>query len=711
MTGRFQMIARVRLSLFASVMIAAVATGAGAGAETLPLKHVIISSSGLAVYGHEGKVKDQTEIELPVRLDQVDDMLKSLVVVQPAGGRLEGISLPGREPLSQVFRDLPFNEKDISDYPTLLNALRGAAVSLDDGFITGRLMGVTRETVQLDNGLVTRHRISVHTDAGIKTAILEETSSLKLTEKEVQAQLDRALEAVFGNRVQDQRTLSIRTSGPERTIALVYITDAPLWKSSYRLVLPEEGEKTATLQGWAVLENTTATDWKDVSLTLMSGSPVTYHQALYESYYTSRPELPVRIMNRVMPRVDQGSMAMMDSAEELRANAVIMKSKRASYDAEDSVRGMFGGGIAGSPPMPQAEMSVAYESAEMPMMAPAPARLADVQAASAGQTASQMIFRFPQKVALPAGNTLMIPFSDRKVPADRVYLYQPDTNARHPLASVEITNDSDSGFPPGIITLYESGKGQIIHVGDAEMPLVPKSENRFISFALDTNTLIDREESQDKRLGLITIAKGTLHQKVLWLNTTKYTIKAPEDEARTVVIEHPRRQGWELDKPEGLEGEIARTDTHYRLRFKIKAGETASFRVVMRNEATETIALSHISPRDIDHRLAAVSGKEIPSDVRKALEKVRELRSVVYSYDQELQRLNQERNQLYNDQNRLRQNLQTVSQGTALGKRYLAQMEEQENRLSALAQKEQDLQTKQQKAQQDLDNYISGLKF
>jgi hypothetical protein len=342
----------------------------------------------------------------------------------------------------------------------------------------------------------------------------------------------------------------------------------------------------------------------------------------------------------------------------------------------------------------------------------APVNMSRVHAAAAAETASQLVFRFPQKVDLPAGHSLMVPFIDRQIPAERLYLYQPDTDPRHPLASVFITNDSESGLPPGIATLYdgETGEDIVLHVGDAEMPLVPKGEDRFISFALDTKTTIDREDSRDRRLGIITIARGSLRQKVLWLNTTGYTIKAPEDEDRTVIIEQPRRNGWELDKPEGIEDGIKKSETHYRLRVKVPAGETRNLDVTMRKEGVENIAVSSINPAELDRRIAAASGK-IPSDVRRALEKISRMRAEIYSYEQIISRVEQERRRIYNDQNRLRQNLSTISQSSSLGRRYLSQMEEQEDRLENLAEQEHDAREDLRKSSEELEEYISGLNF
>lgn len=686
-----------------------------AGADTLPLTRVVISTSGVALFEHNGTVTGDTDLALPVRLDQVDDVLKSLVVLDDTG-KLGGITLPGREPLSQSFRDLPFSRADLNSVTGLLNALQGASVEIDGpSKVSGRLMNVVPEIEETEgNGHITRNRVSVMTAEGVKTAILERLDALRFTETSVQAQVSRALEAIYSNRIKDQRQLNISLRGAgQRPVSLAYVETAPLWKSAYRLVLPEQDAKEpkAFLQGWAVLENTTALDWKDVNVTLMSGSPVTYSQPLYESYYLPRPELPVKVMNRVMPRVDSGTLGGVEETQGYAASPLQEKA--------DLKGGMLRGRAAqlGADKMASMEMEANYAAADASVagmaapaaMPPMPGEMAAAPMAIAEESSSQLVFAFPQPVTLPAGNTLMVPFVSRKLEAERLYLYQPDTNPQHPLAAVTLKNSGDSGLPPGILTLFDGTKDHaLLHVGDAEMPLVPKDETRFISFALDAKTKIDRQDQQDRELGLISISKGVLYQKVLWRNTTAYTIKAPADEARTIVIEHPRLTDWELVKPEGVEGETEMTPTHYRLRVTVPAGKSKTLKVTLQRNDTESFSLVDISPYDLDTRFS-VSGKGISAELRKVLEKLKTLRSAVAEQEAAINEINAKRQNIYNDQQRLRENLRTVSSNNDLGKRYLNQLNEQENALDRLNQDEAAATAKTNTARRALAEYVSGL--
>lgn len=680
-------------------------------ADTLPLKRVAISTSGLALFEHQGTVAGNADIQVPVRLDAVDDVLKSLVVMDSAG-EFGGVSLPGREPLAQSFRDLPFNREDLNSPVTLMNALQGAEIEISGATtIKGRLMNVVPENVNLENGdTVIRHRVSVMTADGVKAALLENLNNVRFTEASVQKQIDRALEAIYTNRIRDQRELTVSLKGSQsRDVGITYVQAAPLWKSAYRLVMPEGSDK-AFLQGWAILENTTGIDWDQVNVTILSGAPVTYRQSLYESYYLGRPELPVKIMDRVMPRVDTGTLGSVAEADGY-ADKKVMEKEFRRAEAAPMMKAMGAN-------MAMADSAVAMESMAyggappMPAMAAAPMEMAQATMAVAQDAATQMVFTFPEPVTLTAGNSLMVPFISREIPAERIWLYQPETSQGHPLAAVEMDNSGETGLPPGILTLYEQTGAQkaTLHVGDAEMPMVPKGESRFISYALDTKTKISQQTQEDRKLGLLTISKGMLNQKVLWRNTTKYTIKAPAEEDRTIVIEHAKRPGWELVKPQGLAGEPEITDTHYRAKVDVKKGETVNIELTLQRDDTEVIALVGMQPYDIETRLA-ISGKDLKPEIRKALEKLRSLQNEVFSAQTEISAIQNQRESIFEDQERLRENLKTVATNNDLGKRYLKELNDQEDALAKLKKEEASAQQRLVQAQRNVAEYVGGLEL
>src|SRR4051794_26758746 len=293
------------------------ATATPAIAATLALKRVVLSSGGVGYFEYEAPVEGEATVTLDVPLDQVDDVLKSLVIYD-SGGTAGEVTLPGREPLAQSFADLPFDPAALNSAVDLLNALQGSEIRIvGPRSLGGRLVHVDQETVTGPGGVVeTRSRVSVMTPAGLQQVVLQDVEAIAFADPELQRQVNAALTRIAAYRLSGQRRLSVRTrGGGARMLRLGYVVAMPLWKASYRLSLPTDPQaETARLQGWAVLENFSGRPWQDVELTLLSGNPVTFRQALYESYYVPRPTVPVEAGDRILPPPDTGTVAAAVSA-------------------------------------------------------------------------------------------------------------------------------------------------------------------------------------------------------------------------------------------------------------------------------------------------------------------------------------------------------------------------------------------------------------
>src|SRR5436190_863635 len=210
-------------------------------AQDLTLKRVMLSSGGLGYFEYEAAVEGDATLKLTVSLDQVDDVLKSLVVYDDKGG-VGGLSLPGKEPLKQAFKDLPFDESSLQSPAALLATLKGAQVSVGGSrAVTGRIVSVASETVSLNEGraTTTRTRITLLTERGLQQFILEEAENLQFADAALREKVAQALAAIQSNRTKEARTLELAARGQgRRTIRVAYIVEAPVWKASYRMTLP-----------------------------------------------------------------------------------------------------------------------------------------------------------------------------------------------------------------------------------------------------------------------------------------------------------------------------------------------------------------------------------------------------------------------------------------------------------------------------------------
>lgn len=710
------------VTLFAAALLSSTALSfarAEGPSGEIPVDRVILSTSGLANFVHKMQVKDNATVEFPVRFEQVDDILKSLVIFDRQG-RLGGVTLPGKQPLEQVFKDLPFTQEQLSNPMLLINAYQGAAITLKGGGnaeISGKVIQVTPEQVELEDGkTVTKHRISVMTAEGMRQALLEDLQSMRFDDAKIRGEIARALDSIRENGTSERRMLTVSLPGEgARPVTLSYVVDAPLWKTAYRLVLPEgEGkDKKGLLQGWAVVENMTASDWNNVDMTLVSGNPVTFRQSLYESYYVQRPEIPVQVFGRVMPRTDSGAVS----------------------TASDMERRDYGNVVGGAPPAPasapmmkamrargesmqlqamemSADSAVAYEGGAAMSSGGYGGMRNVAQAASAAQSAeatTQVLFRFPDRFSLKSGQSMMLPFVSREVPMERVALYQPDTHPRHPLAAVELKNDGDTGLPPGVLTLYEESallKGTSF-VGDANMPVVARGDKRMVSYALDSKTAIDREQKSQSTEGRISVSQGVMRTALTTRYETIYTIKAPEKEERTVVIEHPRMGDYQIVSPDPKEVEV--TDTHYRIRLPVKAGEKKTLNVVLEHQGWQSYTIASFSTPQL--AAYATDRGQLDASTRKAFARMAEVRRNMDDIDRKSAELQRQRSVIFEDQQRVRENLRSLTGTSDVQQRYLNKLNEQEDLISKIDAQRDDMAAKRQKLESDLNKLIAELSF
>ena len=672
---------------------------ADAVAAELTLKRVLLSTGGVGYFEYQADIDGNATLELEVRLDQVDDVLKSIVVFDDKGG-VGAISLPGREPLAQVFRDLPFGPEALVSRAALLNALRGARVRITgDRLIEGRLLAVEPEVTRLaDNGgTITRHRVSLMAASGLRQFILEDAETLEFVDPALGAQVDQALAAITAYRAKDKRRLSIELLGAgRRTVRVAYVVATPLWKATYRLILsPEGGEPSALLQGWAVIENMSGTAWDGVELTLASGNPVTFRQALYTAYYVHRPEVPVEVLGRVLPPPDTGVIGGLMAGEQA---AGLQNKEREVRQAMDALSKMTA--------EPMADMAMA-EMAGTGAAAPAPMSLAASSAAESEETATQVVFRVPRPVSVASGHSLVVAIVNDTVPAHRFAHFQPRTHSRHPLASVRLANDTESGLPPGVLTLYERSAetGAIAYVGDARLATLPAGEARLVSFALDQKTRIEQDVKSERSIFGGSISRGVFALTRIERQTTIYRLKAPAREARAVLIDHPRRADWKLIEPAG--DDIDLIDGGYRFEVAIEAGAEAVFEVTVERPVTQSMGITSLTLAQIVH--FAGTG-ELDAEVRESFERLAELKREVVRHEQRMAELERARLVIHQEQSRIRDNLGRIPSGSDLHRRYLRKLDAQEDKLETILEAFDQAQRHHIEASRKLDDYIKTLK-
>lgn len=686
------------LALLTAVIFGLTAIGptSSTPANLPDLHRVMLSTGGVGYFEYQTEVSGDAQIALPVRMDQVDDVLKSIVVFDDKGGT-GFVQLPSRAPLSDIFRGLPFGPGALRSNADLIEALKGSEVSVSGPVnVGGRIVSIVEETAKGENDAqITRHRVGVMTDDGLRQFILEDADRVAFTDPVLQSQINQALVSVAEHREGQGRTLKIRANGQgRRTVTIAYVVEAPLWKSSYRLATGVKPGK-AHLQGWAVLENVSGADWNDVDLTVVTGNPVTFRQALYQTYYVSRPEVPVEVLGRILPRPDEGSIAAGDRDEERKASGEVMPAPPPPPPpAPMAPAPMTGGFVA------RGNRLTAAVAAQQP---------AKPLAAESKEAATQVIFHLPNKVSVLNGQSLAVPIVDREVPGELVALYQQETHPTHPLAAVRLSNDAGFGLPPGVLTLYDvqaDDKKNLItsYIGDAQLSTFPDGESRVLAFALDQKVTLDRDDKAEQTIANATLANGIFKASLVDQRTTVYTIKGAPKEDRKIVIEHPRLPGWNLVTPDAKGIEM--TPDRWRIPVLVKAGQTIQFKVVTQWPREETQQLVDI---DLDTVVAYAANTKLTDAQRDAFSKMAEMKRVIAGIESQVETEGQARDRVFEDQERIRQNIQAVPAGSAIQQRYLRSMNDLEDQADSHKKRIDQLQQQQAAEEKKLADYVGGL--
>ncbi len=635
----------------AAILLAATALATPVHAADLILKRVMLSSAGVGYFEYEAAVDGPATLGLDVQLDQVDDVLKSLVVFDDAGG-VGGIELPGRDETHAAFGDVPFGQDGLASPLAFLNSLQGVEVNVAGPRpMTGRILNaelVQDTPVQPNAPTPSRTRVSVLTVDGLKQFVLEDSEAVQVTDPALRERIARALAAARHETAQDARHITIHASGPgPRIVHVSYVAVAPLWKASYRLVLPAadaDPAAKARLQGWATLENATGTAWSGVALSVQYGNPVTFHQAIYRSYFVSRPDVPVEVLGRLLPDIDSRAHPAMDV-------------------------------VPAPPPPAPAAISRAAPLMAQKAQAPIGGMAPPAEAASVAEAAQETVFTMSSPVILAAGHSASVPILDSELPASRIALAIEDQS--HPLAAIRLANASGASLPAGVLTLYDM-TASAPYAGDARLGGIPAGESRLISYAQDLRTTAEWQHDEEVTVAGLTVASGVLTVDERTRSLVHVTLTGSALESRHVLLELPKLPGGTI--ADGFAKPTEETASAWRFAADLKPGEVKRLTFATDRNDQQTITIL-----DDEDAVAAVLDLRGASDAaRAALKRITDLRAQEAARTADRDALGTQQEAVDTDEQRVRSNLAAVSAGDAIRARLLRQLDADETRHAQL---------------------------
>jgi hypothetical protein len=289
------------------------ATPATSASGRLPVRRVVLYKSGIGYFEHVGRVTGDQTLGIDLTSGQLDDVLKSLTTIDLNGGQIAGITYNTEAPLAQRLSTLRLSLGESASRAALFGALRGARVEVASGGAvhSGRVLSLeNRVRARADGSSTTVDEIVIVSEGGdVRTFELSPGVSVRVADADLRQQVGQYLDLMASTRAQDLRRMAIATRGTgERQVFVSYVSAVPVWKTTYRLVLPSKADSKPLLQGWAIVDNTLGEDWQNVQLSLVAGAPQSFVQRISQPYYVDRPrvELPARVS--LTPQTHAGAL-------------------------------------------------------------------------------------------------------------------------------------------------------------------------------------------------------------------------------------------------------------------------------------------------------------------------------------------------------------------------------------------------------------------
>ncbi|RLT01682.1 MAG: DUF4139 domain-containing protein [Planctomycetota bacterium] len=675
----------------------------------LPLEKVVLFTSGVGYFQHGGKVNNDAQVEMSFKSEHINDLLKSMVLEDLGGGTVSTVSYASRDPLTKTLETFAVNLTDNPSMGQLLGRLRGEAIDVDAlAPASGTIVGVEKRAVPVGaDKTIEKEFVTILTKDGLRTLPLDSITRIKLVDPRLQSELEKALAVLALGHDNEKKSVTLNFSGKgARDVRVGYVQQTPIWKTSYRLVLDDAaGGNQAMLQGFAIVENTTDNDWKDVSMSLVSGRPISFVMDLYQPLYVPRPEVQQELYASLVPQVygqdlAGGEREFLEAASRSRItadNPLVANKLRKSQLAANQLAAAPAGSFAKNDSQDQLQDNDNKGWHDKSMFEAA----ASVQSMAQGGALGELFrYEIAKPVTIQRQRSAMLPIVGEKVEAEKVAIYDERVMAKHPLAGLRLVNSTKLNLMQGPITVYDGGA----YAGDARVEDMAPGSERLLSYAVDLDVEIaPRAVVKPEEIVSMRVEKGTLIASRKLAREKKFDVKNSGDKGVKVLVEYPLESGWKLVKP-------AKADevTRDRQRFVVIAqpGKPAVLDVAEEMLVDQRIVITNLD----DNAILFYSNAKVTSpDVKKALAEIirrkREIEQVVRekaASQQEIATVSQE-------QDRIRQNMQQLDRGSELYTRYVQKFAQQEDRVETLRKEVAQREKQEQEARRALDDFLSQL--
>lgn len=612
----------------------------------LPVKRVILYSHGVGYFERKGMVAGSENIELEFNTKQMNDVLKSLLVLDLNGGRISTVNYDSSKPIDKQLEDFSLSLTDSNQrgMSALIAQMRGAKVEVRaKEIVSGKVVGLEKKRITQNQNILEQDLLVISTELGdIRAFDLVEIRGIKILDQKLRNDLEHYLDILNNTHKKDVRNITISAQGEgQRNIVAGYTIEAPVWKTTYRVVIDSKGKPF--LQGWAIVDNEQNEDWENVQLSLVSGKPVSFTQDIQAIKYRVRPEVP-------LPEDDEPALRPQIYEETIDKNNPEPEEGSLDAGVEGGIEGGVAGGVAGG----VIAGSVGNSYAPPPPPRPLTENLElSTSSVAVGRNIGELFeYKVDHPVTIKRNSSALIPIISTKIEGERIAIFNEDNEIRNPMSGVLIHNTTNLTLENGPLTVFE----QETYAGESLISRMKPDEKRFLTYAADLSCFISvSNEDKANNVSSVSINKGSFVAYNKQISTKTYNIVNKDNKQKVIYLEHPFKKNWKLvNTPEPAE----KTQNYFRFRVTVEPKTTLKFPVVEENTVETTYYISSFTPEDVEF---FYKGRHISDEIKQALERILDIKNKIYETDQALVAKNRQISEISAEQARLRTNLETIS--------------------------------------------------
>ncbi len=643
----------------------------------LHVTQVAMFKHGVSYYLLRGEVSGDGQFRLTFKAKEMDDVLKSLLALDSSGkGYISAVGYDAAEDVGHLLESVSLHLPEENVFSALLTQLQGARVQVNTGSknLTGTIIGL-EPFIKIEGQLVSEEKQLVFLEresVSVQKIAFSDIDSFEILEEGLRKELKFLLDTLISGKKKDSKNLVIQCEGKgKREILVSYIQEAPIWKTTYRLVLPEEtatpAENPIFLSGWVICENVTEFDWEAIKISFIAGVPVSFTYPLFKAMRMTRPVIQPPRATGAAP------VEIADEMDQVSYSEAPMAEAQATGEREEDsgvAFGMLAGKSTGRIGTPTAK-------AEARRRGITPSEGTTKVAVSTKDFGELFEYDITTPVTIKKKQSALVPILAENIKGRKVLMYQKGKSDQNPAACVEVTNSTKLTLEKGPVTIYYKDN----LAGEAMLPFLNKEDTRILNYAVEQGVVVVWEEkSEYQKIHRVSFSGSYMYEHYYQDLDTTYKIRNKIGTDKVLYVDHPKTDFKIRDEEKSKQAK--ETPTTWRFELKLPAKKAIQFVVPERNEISSSYYLLDFDQQGLLNKITFFLEGQLIDPKHEA--KLREIAATIAEKQKlqtEVNKLEAEVNEITQEQDRLRQNLQVLSDSKSekdLKERYVQKFEAQE---------------------------------